>query len=191
MSHFNRQSWMLLIVDPQIDFINGSLPVSGAVKAMDDLADYVNSHGDHYKCIVVTCDRHNIRHSSFKDFGGLWPAHCVESSVGAAVWPSLMEALERHSDKVTFLYKGENSNHDEYSIFGSENGRHAMYDIIRNERIGEIDICGLAGDVCVATTLTDALNLHPEIKFHILKSYTASLDEGKKVDELSEELASR
>ena len=32
---------LLLIVDPQIDFISGSLAVNGAAKAMDALADYL------------------------------------------------------------------------------------------------------------------------------------------------------
>ena len=37
---------MLIIVDPQVDFINGSLPVNGAAEAMDSLAEYVKQHGD-------------------------------------------------------------------------------------------------------------------------------------------------
>ena len=32
---------MLLIVDPQIDFINGSLPVPLAAEAMNELASYL------------------------------------------------------------------------------------------------------------------------------------------------------
>ena len=32
---------LLLIVDPQIDFITGTLPVGGAAEAMDALAKYV------------------------------------------------------------------------------------------------------------------------------------------------------
>lgn len=32
---------LLLIVDPQIDFITGTLPVAGAAEAMDALAKYV------------------------------------------------------------------------------------------------------------------------------------------------------
>ena len=37
---------MLLVVDPQIDFINGSLPVAGAAEAMDALAEYVKTSGE-------------------------------------------------------------------------------------------------------------------------------------------------
>ena len=35
---------MLLIVDPQVDFISGTLPVVGGAEAMDGLAEYVKAH---------------------------------------------------------------------------------------------------------------------------------------------------
>lgn len=169
---------LLLIVDPQIDFITGSLPVPGAEKAMDALAEYIDHYGKEYDLICVTCDRHPIRHSSFTTFGGPWPTHCVESSVGAAVWPALMNALENHSNIVHFLYKGENLDKDEYSIFQCCKGATGMDSYIKDFGIMEIDICGLAGDVCVANTLQDARRHYPAIRFHILNSYTASLDGG-------------
>ncbi|MDE7409315.1 MAG: isochorismatase family protein [Muribaculaceae bacterium] len=166
---------LLLIVDPQIDFINGSLPVPGAEQAMNALAEYVDLCGMDYTLICVTCDRHPLRHVSFKKFGGQWPAHCIESSVGAAVWPTLMKALEKHSDSVRFLYKGESLDKDEYSIFQSDKGAADMDKYIRHSHISHIDICGLAGDVCVANTLRDALRLYPDIRFSILHKFTAYL----------------
>lgn len=171
-----KEKRLLLIVDPQIDFITGTLPVAGAAPAMDALAEYVNQYGSEYSLICVTCDRHPLRHTSFSDFGGQWPSHCVVSSVGAAVWPPLMNALSNHSVSVRFLYKGESLDKDEYSIFQSSKGAAEMDSFIKVFGIEEIDICGLAGDVCVANTLQDALRLYPAIHFHILTSYTASLD---------------
>ena len=176
---------LLLIVDPQIDFITGTLPVPDAAPAMDALADYVDHNGDEFSLICVTCDRHPLRHSSFSEFGGQWPAHCVESSVGAAIWTPLMKALEKHSDSVRFLYKGENLDKDEYSIFQSSKGAAEMDSFIKVFGIEEIDICGLAGDVCVANTLRDALRLYPDIHFRILTDYTASLDGGTLLDSLN------
>ena len=176
---------LLLIVDPQIDFINGSLPVPGAEQAMNDLASFVESKASDYALICVTCDRHPLRHSSFSDFGGQWPSHCVESSVGAAVWPPLMQALEKHPDFVRFLYKGESLDRDEYSIFQSSKGAAGMDSCIKVSGIEEIDICGLAGDVCVANTLRDALRIYPHIRFNILHHFTASLDGGTLLSSLT------
>lgn len=166
---------LLLIVDPQIDFITGTLPVPGAEKAMDALAEYVETHATDYKLICVTCDRHPLRHISFTTFGGQWPAHCIESSVGAAVWPPLMKALENHSDLVHFLYKGENQHKDEYSIFQNTDGAKTMGSYFKYFGINKIDICGLAGDVCVANTFQDILIYYP-MQISVLSQFTASLD---------------
>lgn len=174
---------MLLIVDPQIDFINGSLPVPGAVKAMDDLAKYLLSNCKEYSVVCVTCDRHPLCHSSFKEYGGIWPIHCIESSVGAAIWPPLMEALLQCLIKVRILYKGEKISKDEYSIFQSSEGAAMMDNCIKEYSITDIDICGLAGDVCVVNTLQDARHLYPNMHFHILHPYIASLDGGKIISE--------
>lgn len=173
---------MLLIVDPQIDFITGSLPVPGAEKAMNALAEYVKEHGDEYGLLFITCDRHDMRHPSFKEFGGKWPMHCVDSSVGAAIWPPLMEALIPYSSHELFLYKGEDLYRDEYSIFRSEQGRSDMHTFLRNNQVKEVDICGLAGDVCVNQTLKDAMYLYPKIRYRILPEFTASLDGGATVE---------
>ena len=180
---------LLLIVDPQMDFITGTLPVPDAEPAMDALAIYIGSHADDYAIICVTCDRHPLRHSSFSDFGGQWPAHCLESSIGAAVWPPIMKALEKHSDSVKFLYKGESLDKDEYSIFQNSEGAAYMDSFINVFGIEEIDICGLAGDVCVANTLRDALRLYPDIRFRILTDYTASLDGGTLLASLNQHIS--
>ncbi len=44
---------ILLIVDPQNDFITGSLAIEGAIPAMDYLTAYVKEHHAEYDAIVV------------------------------------------------------------------------------------------------------------------------------------------
>lgn len=181
LQEMDRERRMLLIVDPQIDFITGSLPVPDAREAMDALARYVREHGHEYAVICITCDCHPLNHSSFSEFGGKWPPHCVRSSIGAAVWPALMEQLPPYADKLFFLYKGEDRNREEYSIFRSENGAEEFRMLMRRYQITHIDICGLAGDVCVKNTLADALDVYPEIHFRVLPEYIASLDGGESI----------
>lgn len=68
---------VLLIVDPQVDFVSGSLAVEGAPKAMKALAEYMAAHRKEIKSIVVTMDQHPADHCSFVAQGGQWPSHCV------------------------------------------------------------------------------------------------------------------
>lgn len=93
---------MLIVVDPQIDFISGSLPVPGAAEAMNQLADYVKANGDDYALMVVTNDWHPYDHCSFAPNGGPWPVHCVQNSEGAATYWPLLEALYQSETETLF-----------------------------------------------------------------------------------------
>ena len=83
---------------------------------MDALAIYIREHGQQYKHIIVTADRHPVDHCSFKRNGGIWPIHCVADSIGAAIWQPVMDALIDYSGGVTILHKGKQPNKEEYSI---------------------------------------------------------------------------
>lgn len=172
---------MLMIIDPQVDFINGALPVEGAAGAMDRLADHILVHGRDYTAVVVTADRHPYNHCSFSMYGGIWPRHCVGNSVGAAVWPALMEALYEIGDITVFLYKGENPSAEEYSVLKNLPDREAVMRLIAEKEISRIDICGLAGDVCVADTIVDGMELDGFPPFNILTGFTASIDGGARL----------
>lgn len=175
---------ILLIIDPQIDFINGTLPVPEAEGAMHSLADYISLDGKKYEHIIVTADRHPMRHCSFKSEGGNWTMHCVTDSVGAAIWPALMNELVELPDKVSVLHKGQDANREEYSIFKNEDAAEKILKIIESKNINRLDICGLAGDVCVADSICDALALDLKCNINILKSFSPSLDGGKTLDKL-------
>ena len=58
---------ILLIVDPQNDFITGTLPVEGAEERMKKLAEYIKARHIEYDYILMTMDSHPTNHSSFKD----------------------------------------------------------------------------------------------------------------------------
>lgn len=169
---------LLLIIDPQVDFITGTLPVPGAEHAMDALAGYLCRNGGDYAYIAVTADRHPMRHCSFKSEGGKWPVHCVADSVGAAVWPAVMDALLKVPDKVTVLHKGEDPNREEYSILKNRESADRLFAIVRDLEIDRIDICGLAGDVCVADTIRDWMASGENARLNVLSEFSPSIDGG-------------
>lgn len=173
---------LLFIIDPQIDFITGTLPVPDAEKAMDSLSEYLRLHNADYVHIVVTADRHPMLHCSFESEGGKWTAHCVADSVGAAIWPSVMDSLLDIPDKITVLYKGENPDKEEYSILKNKNATERIHAIIEAGSIGKIDICGIAGDVCVADTIHDWITSEKNAGLNVLKQFCPSIDGGKTLD---------
>ncbi len=171
----DSQKRMLLIVDPQVDFINGSLPVPGAEDAINSLAQYIADNNGLYLHKIVTADRHPFDHCSFKANGGEWPRHCVHDSVGAAVWPALFDPLYLTSGGVTFLYKGQQSDTEEYSIFKNPEAAQRINELITGLGIELIDICGLAGDICVKDTLTDGIALYGPAMFNLLPQFSPTI----------------
>lgn len=169
---------LLLIIDPQNDFINGALPVGGAEEAMNNLADYISNNSGKYLIKIVTADRHPFFHCSFTGCGGVWPRHCVHDTAGAAVWQPLFRPLYETAGAVRFLYKGESEDTDEYSIFKNPVATQIIRDLIETNGIEQIDICGLAGDVCVLQSLRDGIELFGADKFNLLTAYSPSLDGG-------------
>lgn len=180
---------LLMVIDPQIDFITGSLPVPGGEEAMDALSEYIRHNGDEYGRIIVTADRHPMRHCSFKNEGGEWPRHCIADSVGAAIWPPIMSALLESAEKVRVLHKGEDEKREEYSIFKNAAASDEILRIIDGQQIGQIDICGLAGDICVADTIRDGIALMPSIRINVLTEFSPSLDGGRTLRSLAPLLA--
>lgn len=121
----------LIIIDPQNDFVKGSLAVPGAEEAMNNIIKFIEDHKQDLGYIAVTLDWHPLSHCSFKEFGGSWPPHCVQYSEGAAVYEPLIKD-----------YPGEyiGLSEDEYNIFKSlicpnnfEDVREKISECLRSE----------------------------------------------------------
>lgn len=166
---------LLIIVDPQIDFVNGSLPVPGAKKAMEALADHLIENNGRYVGKVITADRHPYDHCSFKEEGGEWPRHCVHDTVGAAIWPAVFDAAYSTHGPVMILHKGQSSDREEYSIFQNREASLRIKEAVEENAIDQIDICGLAGDVCVSATAADARALFGEARVKILHQFSPTI----------------
>ena len=173
---------ILLIVDPQNDFITGTLPVEGAEERMKKLAEYIEARQTEYDYILITMDSHPEDHCSFKENGGIWPRHCVTWSDGWSVPDYLDKALK--TSRVACYHKGNVTNHEEYSIFNNEEDGFILANQLRElVEEGEIyvDICGIAGDYCVLETLKGLRKFVPDECISILSDFTASIDGGEKL----------
>ncbi len=180
----------LIIVDPQNDFLEGgSLPVNEAKEIMGDLAMYISKYGHEYSHIFITCDNHPFNHCSFKENGGEWPTHCVNHTVGAAIYQPIAESLIPFKDMVTFLPKGENAKVEEYSAFPSTNQFNIdeLTHIIERKNIDRIDICGIAGDICVLNTIKGLIELGHKSKIFVIDEFCPSIDDGTTLHEFYKE----
>ncbi|RLI36059.1 nicotinamidase, partial [Candidatus Bathyarchaeota archaeon] len=98
--------------------------------------------------IYATRDWHPPNHKSFREYGGIWPAHCVQGSVGAEFHPD----LELPED-VIVISKATDPDREAYSGFEGTN----LLEDLRSRGVRRVFIGGLATDYCVKSTVLDAL----------------------------------
>lgn len=159
----------LIIVDMQNDFLPGG---ALAVPNGDQIIEEINHLSKNYDLVVASQDWHPANHGSFAsqhegkqpfemgELAGLpqvfWPEHCVQSTPGAA----LTEELDQNSIEAIFR-KGMDSEIDSYSAFFDNGMKKAtgLEGYLKDRKVDEVHICGLAADFCVMATAKDALKL--------------------------------
>ena len=170
---------LLLLVDVQYDFITGSLAVAGAPVVMDALAEYIAAQPQgKFDVIVMTADYHPANHSSFKDYGGIWPAHCVQNTEGASIYKSVLDAVKQHDPEALLLTKGDDVAVDEYSILANEVSAKRLLALIEEKGIQEIYVAGLCGDYCVGNSIKDLVAAGHGDKLRVLTRYIGNIDDG-------------
>lgn len=158
----------LIIADIQYDFLpNGTL----AVPEADAIIPVLNKLEQYFELVVALQDWHPANHKSFAsnhagkkpfdiiDLHGLqqklWPDHCVQGTAGAAF-----------SDKLTMnrveaiFRKGMDPEVDSYSGFYDNGHRKStgLAGYLREKKVDEVYLTGLAGDFCVFFSAIDSLN---------------------------------
>ena len=159
----------LIIVDIQNDFIpGGALPVPQG----DKIVALVNQLEAQFDLVVATQDWHPANHGSFAanqpgkkpgdviELNGLsqilWPVHCVQNTPGAAF---VAELDLKPVAKV--FQKGTDPGIDSYSGFFDNGHRKAtgLEDFLKERKVSDVFVVGLAMDYCVKFTALDAVEL--------------------------------
>jgi len=159
----------LILVDIQNDFIpGGAVPVPDG----DKIVPVVNKLQSQFELIVATQDWHPSNHGSFaanhpgKKPGDwitlngleqlLWSVHCVQNTPGAAFVAGLDTSLIAR-----VFQKGTDPGIDSYSGFFDNGHRKAtgLGDFLKQQKVADVYVAGLATDHCVKFTALDAVGL--------------------------------
>lgn len=167
---------LIMIIDPQIDFISGSLAVKGAKEAIDTLIELIDI-SERDLDFGISLDLHPSNHCSF----GEWPPHCIEHTYGAIVYPPLMKFLLDKKCNIRYFPKGRNKDKEEYSFWSyitNTFDKDLLPDIMKGlfSKYEYIYLAGIAGDYCVLESLKHLKPMHSKVK--VLKDCVASIDGG-------------
>ena len=150
----------LLVVDVQNDFCSGgALAVPGSESVITALNRHLDAARQQGVPVYASRDWHPARTTHFKDYGGLWPVHCVQHSRGADFHPDL-----RLPPEVMVVTKGVDDAAPGYSAFdGTTSSGATLSNDLRARGVTHLYVGGLATDYCVRASVLDAL----EAGFHV------------------------
>jgi len=158
---------VLLVVDVQNDFLPGG---ALAVPDGDAVVPAVNRLAGSFQHVVLSQDWHPPGHLSFASshpgkaafdmidmpYGPqvLWPDHCVQGTLGAAISPWL--DIPRAE---LVVRKGYRHDVDSYSVFceADRTTRTGLAGYLRERGLARVYLAGLATDFCVAWSAFDAI----------------------------------
>lgn len=140
----------LIIVDLQHDFLpGGALAVTDGDAVIPVLNRAIAAFDGAALPVYATRDWHPADHCSFHAQGGIWPAHCIAGSTGAAFSAAL------HLDSASVVDKATTAARDAYSGFEGTD----LAAQLQAQQVKRMVVGGLATDYCVLQTVLDARRL--------------------------------
>ena len=143
----------LVIVDVQNDFCPGG---ALAVNAGDEVVPVMNRYAERFAragaAVFASRDWHPRQTKHFKEWGGVWPPHCVQGTRGAEFHAGLTLP-----PRTAIVSKGMDPDADAYSAFQAQTSDGTPFATalaVRGTR--RLFIGGLATDYCVKATVLDA-----------------------------------
>ena len=145
----------LIVVDMQVDFINGSL---GSPLAEAIVPNVVNKVKKFDGTVIFTRDTHAPDYLSTSEGKKLPVEHCIKGTKGFEICNELKSYAKNIIDKPTF-------------------GSMELPQIIKNfnEEIEEIEICGLCTDICVISNAMILKAAFPEVKITVDSTCSAGV----------------
>lgn len=143
---------VLIVVDMLYDFIDGSLACKNADNAVEHTLDFIKETRDEDLPVLFVRDHHPADHSSFKENGGIWPAHCVAGTRGGEIH----EKLRPYADEDLIFDKGCNPAIEQYSGFDGVNAAgQPLSEVVSMLEPENVFVCGIATEYCVRNTCED------------------------------------
>lgn len=155
---------MLVVVDYQKDFVDGSLGFPGAEKLDEGIASEVLNAKASGDIIVVTRDTHGGDYLQTREGRNLPIPHTIIGTEGWEVYGKTKEALDDVKD-VIYIDKGSF-------------GMHPTEAVKLPMGVEKVRIVGLVSNICVLSQAVMLQALYPEATVEVVEYLTGSSDNG-------------
>ena len=146
---------VLIVVDMQVDFINGNLGTPYAEAIVDRVVEKVRGYDG---AVIFTRDTHGEDYLDTREGRYLPVKHCIKGTRGFEICDELKPYADTVVDKITF-------------------GSTDLPDVIRGlgGDIDEIELCGLCTDICVISNAMILKAAFPECDIKVDGAYCAGV----------------
>ena len=150
---------LLVVVDYQNDFVNGSLGFNDAVLLEEKIADLIIEFENNDDDVVFTLDTHYENYSDTIEGKNLPISHCIKGTKGHDIFGSVKNLSLPHRvfEKETF-------------------GSKELFEFLLKHEYDEIHFCGVVTNICVISNAVIAKSALPNAMIFIHKDLVASND---------------
>lgn len=138
---------VLIVVDMQKDFIDGSLGSKEALSIVSNVIEKIKSYENDESIIYYTMDTHYENYLDTPEGNKLPVEHCIKGTAGWMIPESILRGHKNIFEKYTF---GSIDLFDELKKYESE--------------IESIELIGLCTDICVVSNTMLAKAYFPDLK---------------------------
>ena len=150
---------LLVVVDYQNDFVDGSLGFTEAVLLHEKICEKILAYKSEKQTIVFTLDTHEPEYAKTQEGRNLPVPHCIRGTRGH----ELYGRLEDLSDGCIRFEKG---------TFGSD----LLFTYLQDNIFDSIELVGLVSNICVISNAVIAKTAQPEAQIIVDAACTASFD---------------
>lgn len=152
---------LLIVVDYQNDFVEGSLGFEKAVALDAVIAKKIREYRAEGETVAFTFDTHENNYLETQEGEKLPIPHCIKGTSG---WELYGETAKMKQEQDPIFLK---------ETFGSS----ALFDWLQKNPFDIIELCGLVLNICVISNAVLAKTAQPEAKIIVDAKATASADD--------------
>ena len=169
---------VLIVVDMQNDFINGSLGTQEAQEIVTNVCNEIVRRADSDTVILFTRDTHSENYMNTLEGKNLPVPHCIENTYGweinPAVWKTYQTCVNKYMNSKDIVYPFAINQVIDKPTFGSMDLQNALF-VIEDSiaPIKEITLMGLCTGICVMSNAILAKATLPEVPVNVIEDCCA------------------
>jgi len=161
---------ILLVVDYQNDFVDGTLGFPAAVSLDDGIAALVNEFSAAGEFIAYTMDTHEQDYLKTREGKALPVEHCIAITDGWKLYGKTAEALEA-ANALQVQKRSFGINPSVFALYGHTNNPFPDED-----EVSEVHIVGVVTNICVVSNAVIFQAQYPEAQIVVHSGLCASFD---------------